>query len=710
MERLFRILINYKIKYLIPVLLLIGMFITSLGIIFTIYFIVDNTIDRQITNGIIYHRNLILYILNKNTKIINGNQQLQKELFYNDLLFHSNNLYHIFIINKENSNIVFSNYKVFQNRNFHQILERYKDSLAFEWNDILNAKSYIEKNKKKKIYKKNNYYFYIEELNQDYWLIIIYAFNWFDIFNIKNITILIIVFIVLIFLPFWFFFYFYKQFYETRIEYLLNAVEKISEGDLSSMVPVIGNDEITQISSFVNRMKDQLKEIIFEDSLTKVLNRKGFEFYSSKLLTLNKECAIFFMDLDGFKYVNETYGHDIGDKALQIVAKRLKQLCQANLLNAKMILGRIGGDEFALLIDLTNLKEAYLDIQIFALKIIEDISQKYEVQNITFNLGISIGIAIYPEHGKNLNELLTNADLAMYQVKYSTKNSYYFFDSKLKSFYEQKNQLRNELITIFRNHQIQDHFYLVYQPIYNLKLKKINHIEVLLRFQHPLLKSYPADFIPLLEELNYISIIGNYIIKKSIEDLIDIQNRLNEKINISINISPKQIIDKNFYKDIMLLYNTYSKYNIKTNQIILEITENILIDNPAKVLRVINSLHDIGFSFAIDDFGTGFSSLSYLKELPVKYIKIDKKFTEDLVLNPKTELIVRSIINLAHLLGYNTIIEGIEDYITLKKVIELKGDYVQGYYLTPPLPKEELINFLEKPENYQLDNIFLENH
>jgi len=703
MERLFRFLINYKIKYLIPVLLSVGVIITSVGILFTIYFFVSSAIERQISNGMQYHRNIILYLLDKNPQILKKHPYDTTDIINDELLFYSNNLYQIFLLNKIDHKVLMSNYSIFIYKDFNEILKQYKKISPFEWKDILNAKSYVQQHNKKSIYNFRNNYFYVEEFNKDYLLIIYYNFNWFDLFNYKNFLLLLLVFILLIFLPFLFFFYFYKKFYETRIDSLLNGIEKISDGELTTIIPIIGNDEISKISSFVNEMKEQLKDIIYKDSLTDILNRKGFEYFCNKYFNPKKEYAMFFMDLDGFKYINETYGHDVGDKALQVASYRLKKICESNLINTKIILGRIGGDEFAIFIDLSNLKEPYVDLQKFAFKIIEEISQKIEVQNLSFNIGISIGISIYPKNGSNLNELITHADLAMYQVKYSTKNSYYFFDNRIKSQYEQKNLLRNELIKIFRNNQLEDHFYLVFQPIYNLKLKKINHLEVLLRFQHESIQASPNLIIPILEELNFITEMGNFVIGRSLNDFIQIKNMIEDELKLCINISTKQILDKNFYKYIVSIYKDFSKYNIKNDQIIFEITESTFINDPLRAIRIINSLNDMGFEFAIDDFGTGYSSLSYLKTLPIKYIKIDKSFSEDIAINPKTEVVVRSIISLAHSLNLFTIVEGVEDILTIRKIKELNGDYVQGFILTNPLIKEELIDFIKEPKEYLID-------
>ena len=695
-EKIIRILINYKIKFLVPFLLSVGMVVTSIGIIFVLYFFTKNTLEHQITESIHDQRNIVLEIYKNQPQILFSNKRELKENYYREMYLSTNHFYYIFIIDPITKNVLFSNDDYFTNKIFDQILNYYSKTLSIEWKDILIAKSNIENSNKKIAFNKNDYFIYVEELEKNHWLIILYNFNWFHIFNIKNISILFLIFSVIVFAPFIFFLYVYKKIYQTRIDFLIDCVERISRGDLAKAIPIIGNDEISQISYYINEMRSQLKEVVYEDSLTKMLNRRGFEYFASLMLNHKKKYAVFFMDLDGFKFINETYGHKIGDEALKIISKRFLSLIESKFIPSRILLGRIGGDEFAMMIDLSPLNDPYLDLQIFALKIIDEVSKKLEIQQYVFHLGVSIGVAIYPEHGNDLNTLLTHADLAMYQIKYSTKNSYYFFDSNLKSLYEEKNLLRNELITIFRNQAFKEYFYLVYQPIYDLKLKRISHLEVLLRFHHPYMKATPTDFIPLLEELNYITEIGNFIIEKSILEFVELQNYVDYELKLSINISTKQITDKNFYKAIINQYKDLSQFNLKNHQIIFEITESIFFPNFTRALRVISSISDLGFLFALDHFGTGYSALAYLKDMPLKYIKIDKRFCSDIVVNPKSQLIVRNIINLAHLLQMQTIVEGVEDLITMKKLIELGADYIQGYYVSSPLKKEELIAFIKE--------------
>ncbi len=651
--------------------------------------------ESYVKYNLIYQKDLIYFALkNMNSSSLDKNQI--KRLFF------SEHIYLFWVLDLETNQVVLSNYHEDVNKNINELLTNPNSPNKFIWQDIVRLYGHSSASNRS-IYKfNNNKYFFIENLHKidpefddKKVLIIAYELNWMNFIGYKTIGLVIVIFMILIFFPFWFYLYIYKRFYQTRIEALLNGISRLSLGDLTYDIKVDGNDEISYITIFINHMKNRLKEVLYEDGLTKVLNRKGFEFFAEKKLSPEKRFAIFFMDLDGFKYINETYGHHVGDKALQLVSMRLRNLCNLNLVDSDILLGRIGGDEFAILINLDKLKEPLLDIQIFALKIIEEVSQKYQLDDLVIHLGISIGIALYPEHGLNLDELLTNADLAMYEVKYSNKNSYYFFDLKIKSLYEKKNLLRNELIKIFKNKQIKHYFYIVFQPVYSLKRNEFTHIETLLRFSHPEISATPKDFIPLLEELKFISELGRFLFEESIKNFLEIRNEISKDLILSVNISYYQMIDKNFYKEVQKIYHLLRQHDIPPDRLIFEITESAFIKEPNKVIRVMNSLSDYGFLFAIDDFGKGYSSLEYLKDLPWNYLKIDQSFTKDVVLNPRAELITRSIIYLANNLNLNIIVEGVEDYFTLKKMYDLNCDYIQGYYISKPLPKEELIPFMK---------------
>lgn len=696
MDRILKIFINFRIKFLVPVLMTLGIVFSFIAILFIIYFILGQVLENYVKYNLIHQKEFIYFALkNINKETNNFNNDNIKHLFL------SENLYLFWVLDLNTNKVILSNYSDDINKDLKELISNSVSPNKFIWQDIVRV--YAKSSQvNHSIYKINNRYFFIKnlheidpELDEKKVLIITYELNWMNFISNKTIGIVIVIFFMLIFLPFWFYMYIYKRFYQTRIEMLLNGISKLSYGDLTYEIKVAGNDEISFISNFINHMKDRLKEVLYEDGLTKVLNRKGFEFFAEKKLVPGRRFAIFFMDLDGFKYINETYGHHVGDHALQLVSIRLRNLCNMNLIDSDLVLGRIGGDEFAILINLDKLKEPLLDIQIFALRIIDEISQKYQLNDLVLHLGISIGIAMYPEHGLNLDELLTNADLAMYEVKYSIKNSYYFFDLKIKSTYEKKNHLRNELIRIFRNGQIKHHFYIEYQPVYSLKRNEFSHLETLLRFTHPEILASPIEFIPLLEELKFMPEIGRFIFEETIKSFLEIRNEISKDLSLSINVSYLQMIDKNFYKEVQKIYNVLLQNHISPDRVIFEITESAFIKEPNKVIRVMNSLNDYGFLFAIDDFGTGYSSLGYLKNLPLNYLKIDKTFIKDIVINPKSELIVRSIIHLAKTLNLHIIVEGIEDYITLKKMYDLNCDYIQGYYISKPLPKEEIISLIK---------------
>lgn len=290
-----------------------------------------------------------------------------------------------------------------------------------------------------------------------------------------------------------------------------------------------------------------------------------------------------------------------------------------------------------------------------------------------------------------MNELLTNGDLAMHHSKYISKNIFSFYDNNIKEIYEQKNLLRNIFSSIFKNKKIEEHFYIVYQPIFSLMEDKISYVEVLTRFKHSQIKSEPSIFIPLIEEMNLIEELGYYIIERCFDDYKDLKNY--SIIKLSINLSVKQLNNINFYKHIKQLINNFS---ILSQNIVFEITETSFMKEPQKALKTINSLSDLGFFFALDDFGTGYSSLQYLKEIPLKIIKIDKTLIQDIATHRKSLIILESLVNLFKSLNLEVIAEGVQDIHTFRILKDLSFDYVQGFLISPPLEKENLIKLIEK--------------
>ncbi|MFN3603949.1 MAG: EAL domain-containing protein [Leptonema sp. (in: bacteria)] len=680
---------DYPLRFLIPFFNLLGVFFSLFifSILFTkiIYKIYQNNFINQV--GI--YKNSLAKVINKK-QVFDKEKEIFEELSF---LHSSFDTKAIFVINSLTNQILYST----------EIFYLYKDIKFLEFTSYNFILDFFDPNHKhpyqtqlaslqEDLFHIKNHYIYIFDYPQLNWkIVLIHEKNFIDFFLKQNIYLILLMIFIHILFPFLFVNFIYNHYYKKRFQNILSFSEEIKNKNFNVRIPIEGKDEISYISSFLNNLVENIEKLIFYDSLTKVYNRFGFEFLGNQILKKVKSCVIFFMDLDGFKNVNESFGHDIGDIALKIISNRLNSLCENNPLGVKILLGRIGGDEFALLFSTKLDYRNYLDIQIFATKIIEEVSQKITINEIDINLGISIGIAIYPKDGKSLNELLTNSDLAMYHSKNTTKNTYHFFSESIKKTYEQKNLLRNILVSIIKNKIIEKHFYLVYQPIYSLKENKITHIEALIRFRHDEIYAEPSFFIPLLEELNFIEEIGNYVIEKSLNDYLEIKNFWDYKI--SINLSLMQLKSNQFFNS---LKKTLTYLSIEPEKIIFEITESVFIKDPDSIIKAINSLVDFGISFALDDFGTGYSSLHYLKSFPIQYIKIDKSFLLNIINDEKSYILLRSLFDLSKTINCKVIAEGVQDISTFNILKELNCDYVQGYLISKPLEKKELITFLTK--------------
>lgn len=677
---------NYPIRFSIPVLITITI---SISLVFAIIFFLN--ILKNITENQIQKQNQIYKFY------ITKNIQTENEFFDTLLLLHNSlDTKAFFIIHTQTNKILFSNETYYINKDI-KFLQLTSYNFVYELlqsNSNNRYQTYL--NLSENLIKKNENYIYIISKPELYWkFVFIYKFSILNFLLNQNLILTFSSFLIVLVFPFVLINLLYKYYFKKRIQNIIYFTEEIKKTNFQVRIPVQGKDEISYISSFLNHLAEIIEKLIFFDSLTEVLNRNGFEFNVNLILKKVQSGVFFFMDLDGFKYVNETFGHNIGNIALKIISKRICSLCEKNSFGGKIIFGRIGGDEFAIFfstkIDYIN----YLNIQLFANKIIEVVSEKISINELDIILGISIGIAIYPKDGKSLGELLTNSDLAMHHSKNTIKNSFAFYDLFIKETYEQKNILRNALLTILKKNILKDHFYIVYQPIYSLKEEKITSTEVLLRFKHDSIKSEPSMFIPLLEELNLMKNIDNYVIEKSFADFDDLKKYSITKLSINLSIS--QLRSDDFYKNIKQLLSSFS---IQPQNIIFEITETSFMKEPDKILKIINSLNDLGFSFALDDFGTGYSSLQYLKEIPIKNLKIDKTFIKDISYNKKSLNIIKALLKMSKSLNLEITAEGVEDFSTFTTLKNLEFDYVQGFFISPPL---ELGNFIKliKKNNYQ---------
>ena len=394
------------------------------------------------------------------------------------------------------------------------------------------------------------------------------------------------------------------------------------------------------------------------------------------------EFSILIMDLDQFKEINDTLGHLCGDRLLQQVAPCLKQAVRES-----DTVARLGGDEFAVLLPNTGIEGARLLSQ----KMLDALETPFIIEGHHLKVGISIGIAVFPEHGLDSETLLQRADVAMYIAKRG-KHGYSTYNAEEDQYTLNRLTLIGKLHDAMHDEQLQ----LYYQPIVNIHTKKIWGVEALTRWPHPEFGFIsPTDFIPLAEQSGSIRQLTQWVIKSAAQQLQQ-WRASGYTMHMSINLSVKDIQDEHFASQVA---SALENSNIDTKFITLEITESSMMTDSERAHKTINQLHSTGISIAIDDFGTGFSSLSYLKQIPTQHIKIDKSFIMDMLEDDNDAIIVRSTIDLAHNMGRKVIAEGVNHQDILDLLEILRCDHAQGFHICPPVPANEFIDWLNSPNN-----------
>jgi len=438
-------------------------------------------------------------------------------------------------------------------------------------------------------------------------------------------------------------------------------------------------DQVTSRFDELFELKERLLEETnykaTHDRLTGLFNREAFEKQVKELFdSKDEKFCLAFIDLDNFKYVNDTLGHDQGDNLLIEISSRIKQTIRTN-----DILARVGGDEFVVLLE--NIKDLN-SVSIVAKKIIKIISLKIDLLGHDIFVGVSIGISIFPDDGEDLIHLNKYADLAMYNAKYEGKNRYKFFNHNMNIVLQRRNTIEREL----RNAIINDELSLYLQPQFCLRRKKVNSAEALLRWDSKKLGSIsPTEFISIAEESDLIFKIGEWVIKKSFVCGKKISRKI-DNFKVAVNISVNQLNYKMFIESLNKLIKSS---NIDTKIIEMEVTESILMDNIDSNIKKINILKDMGIDIAIDDFGTGYSSMSYLKQLPIKTLKIDKSFIDGIPDDEENKAITTAIIAMANKLNISIVAEGVETKAQFDWLEKNSCDKIQGYYIARPIPAHE---------------------
>lgn len=441
--------------------------------------------------------------------------------------------------------------------------------------------------------------------------------------------------------------------------------------------------QVTQRTEELEIANNQLKKQAYQDSLSDLPNRRYFnDKLQNNVIRYEKGLvsgfSVLFLDLDGFKEINDTMGHDHGDVLLVSVANRLKKAVRESDLVA-----RLGGDEFTVLI------EDVVDQEVTS-KVCESIHNElndpFFINGEEVTITVSIGIAIFPENGLNVETILKCADLAMYQAKAEGRNCYKYFDSMMLQRLVEKREVVSDLKKALKEEQFELHF----QPIVDFASGNFTKVEALIRWNHPtkgLL--YPNDFIAIAEEFGIINDIGLWVLKNTAQHVSILNETFATIVDVSVNVSPAQF--KGDFKLIETWLEDCKHQNLEVSQISFEITENLLMTSDAIVKKRLKLLKDSGIDIAIDDFGVGYSSLSYLQQIEVDVLKIDRSFVRNLEKDSNSQALCKAMINMADELGIKVVAEGIEEQAQADLLISYGCRFGQGYLFAKPEPLETLI-------------------
>ena len=530
------------------------------------------------------------------------------------------------------------------------------------------------------------------------------------LWEILSVVFLVIVFVVVVILLL-----IYRHIYKlflSPIYKLRDIVTSIGEGNLNTVMPVedthdeFGDlyDSIQKMRLNLNTSQQQVKQLAYYDELTGLPNRitlrHELDAMINKCQRSNGHFAVVFIDLDNFKDINDTLGHDMGDILLKEVSRIIVEnirtddyvVRQRESLEPESkptLVARLGGDEFTLLLgDIENIKL----ISGIVKRLLDSFSKPIIIGQHEAFVGASMGIAIYPQDGATADELLKNADLAMYKAKKSGKNNFEFFCKEMNAIALQRLALESNLRRALERNE----FVLFYQPRVYAHNANIDGFEALIRWDSQELGMVsPAQFIPFAEESLLICDIGQWVLETACQQIRQWVDEGHSDICVSVNLSPRQIYQGD---TLNVIENAMQTHGVNARNLEIEITESGLLEDEHLAIVFLDKVRALGIRLALDDFGTGYSSLSYLRKLPINILKIDRSFVIDVVGDKDTTSVLETIISLAEKLSLETVAEGVETTEQLEILTRLGCNYIQGYYFSKPLPLEMANEYLRKLE------------
>lgn len=476
-----------------------------------------------------------------------------------------------------------------------------------------------------------------------------------------------------------------------RMEWLVINFRSITQKqDFTLRISSQGSDEFAQLEEEFNTMmsslegsKNLLEEQAIYDPLTRLTNRAHFFNKLESAIRKAKEqevrLAVLFIDLDRFKWVNDTWGHDYGDELLKVIASRLQEGMEP-----ENTVSRLGGDEFTVLLTNISGKEA---IYLKANEIHTALASSYSIKGRQFDTTASIGISIYPDDGSTSEELVKYADIAMIKSKESGRNLLSAYSNILLEDLERKIMLETQLASAMVNNE----FHVFYQPIVDVQTLEVVKVEALLRWEHPEMGWIsPSEFIPIAESSGAIIALGYWVLHQACSDIKKLKQNGYPNLIVTVNVSVIQLEQDQFVE---VITKILSEAQIQTEDIELEITESTTMSQ-GKAAGALMKLLDLGVKISVDDFGTGYSSLSYLRRYPLHTIKIDKSFISEMTVIDYDRTISKAIIDLGHHLQLKVVAEGIETEEQFNLLKALDCDEIQGYYISKPLDFAAMCKFL----------------
>lgn len=445
--------------------------------------------------------------------------------------------------------------------------------------------------------------------------------------------------------------------------------------------------ELNRTETQILGLNEELSFTSLHDSLTGLPNR--YHLYTQlKLMVDNanrnkNKFAILFLDLDHFKNINDTLGHNVGDALLKSVARKLKSIIRQN-----DIVARIGGDEF--IIVLNDFKGSTALEQVI-IKILDTFREEWVIQNHFLRLSTSIGVSVYPDDSQDINELMKFSDIAMYKAKGEGRDQFSFFTATLNAQIHEEVKIANDMHRALENRE----FILYYQPKVHIESGRIIGAEALIRWNHSEKGMiYPNSFIYVAENTGFILKLGTWVIEETAEMISRLEHAGYGDVHVSCNVSTRQFQNLHLYSDIE---NAIRSNSINPSLFAIEITESVMMEYLDITLEMIKKIKTLGVHVCMDDFGTGYSSLSYLRQFSIDSLKIDKSFIDDIIKEgDNAHLLINTIIAMGQTLNLNVIAEGVEEVYQMEYLKERGCQYYQGYYCSRPIPEDQFLEMLEK--------------